>query len=234
MATICGLTFVLQVSSNLEIIPAIRLEYGDQSIKNRNQTQPTKLDLNIIKGLEYMPSLALKYTVKEQNVFRLVGSRTVTRPKFSESAPFQYVADFAGITAQGNPELLNGINYNADFRYEWYPAKADLIAVGGFYKYLQNPIEKTMIATASGQLQSFGNAKSAQVAGVELEISKNLGFFSKKENSIWNDFALALNLSYMFTEVKINPTASTVNTNNNRPLEGASPFLANVSFKYEK
>lgn len=219
---------------NLEIIPSVRLEYGNQSVRNRNQTQPSKTDVNIIKGLEYMPSLAFKYTLKEKNVFRLVGSRTITRPKFSEVAPFQYVADFAGITAQGNPELQNGINYNADFRYEWYPSAGDIISAGAFYKYLQSPIEKTMIATASGQLQSFSNAKSATVAGVEVEVSKNLGFFSKKDSSAWNDFSVALNLAYMFTEVKIDPTGSTINTNNNRPLEGASPFLANASLKYEK
>jgi outer membrane receptor protein involved in Fe transport len=155
------------------------LEYGEQVIRNRNQTQFKKLDVNTIEGLEYMPSLAFKYTLKENHVFRLVGSKTVTRPKFSEVAPFQYVADFAGITAQGNRELDNGTNYNGDVRYEWYPSKTDIISVGGFYKYLQSPIEKTMIATASGQLQSFANAKSATVAGVEIEVSKNLGFFSK-------------------------------------------------------
>jgi TonB-dependent receptor len=220
--------------ANLEIIPAVRLEYGEQVIRNRNQTQFKKLDVNTIAGLEYMPSLAFKYTLKDNHVFRLVGSKTITRPKFSEVAPFQYVADFAGITAQGNPELVNGTNYNGDFRYEWYPTKTDIISVGAFYKYLQTPIEKTMIATASGQLQSFSNAKSATVAGVEIEVSKNLGFFSKNKKSVWNDFAIAFNAAYMFTQVKIDQTTSSINTNNDRPLEGASPFLANASLKYEK
>lgn len=220
--------------ANLEIIPAVRLEYGNQVMTNRNQTQFKKLDVNIIKGLEYMPSLAFKYTLREDHVFRLVGSKTITRPKFSEVAPFQYVADFAGITAQGNPELNNGINYNGDFRYEWYPSKTDLISIGAFYKYLQSPIEKVMIATASGQLQSFANAESATVAGVELEVSKNLGFFSSKKESVWSDFAVALNAAYMFTKVNINQTGSTINTNNGRFLEGASPWLVNASLKYEK
>ena len=186
-----------------------------------------------------LPSLIAKYSASEKDVIRFVASKTITRPKFNELAPFQYTLFFAGMKAEGNPTLKNGQNYNLDVRYERYPRPGEMITVGAFYKYLDSTIEQTMKATASGQLMSFSNALSAQVGGIEFEFVRNLTFLikdeAKRDSSILKDFGIGFNSTYMFTTVNIDTLDfSSINTNSIRPLEGSSPFLLNLDLRYEK
>jgi TonB-dependent receptor len=227
--------------NKLEVIPGVRVEHANQSVLNRDQVTPSQFNHTVVpndiaEGI--LPSLILKYSHSEKDVFRFVASKTLTRPKFNEIAPFQYIQFFAGTKAQGNDSLKNGTNYNADFRYERYPRAGEMITIGGFYKYLQNPIEQTMRGTASGQLASFSNAKQGHVAGVEFEYVRSLSFLVKEEkrdSSILKDFGLGFNAAYMWTQVTIDTLDLGNNsTNYIRPLEGASPFLVNLDLRYQK
>ena len=228
--------------NDLEIIPGVRYEFSNQSVVNRNQQTPSIIEKTINNSGVFLPSFITKYTKSyedsyKKDVFRFAASKTVTRPKFNELAPFQYTLFFAGMKAEGNPELRNSSNYNFDFRYERYPKPGEMITIGTFYKYLDSPIEQTMKATASGQLMSFANALSAQVAGVELEYVRDLSFLTRDSSmqETLKDFTLGFNTTYMYTTVNIDTTdLSTINTNAVRPLEGASPFLMNVNLRYKK
>ncbi len=224
--------------NKFHIIPGIRYESGYQSVENRNQQTPSEYEKNIILSNDILPSLITRFNATDKDVFRLVASKTLTRPKFNEVAPFQYVLYFAGMKAQGNPNLDNGTNYNADFRYERYGKPGEMFTVGGFYKYLDRPIEQTMRATASGQLMSFANAQSANVLGAEIEMMKSLSFLVrdslKRDTSILNQFSVAMNATYMYTTVIIDTTdGGAINTNSIRPLEGASPYLINFDLSYK-
>ncbi len=224
--------------NKFHIIPGVRFESGYQSVENRNQQTPSEYEKNIILSNDILPSLITRLNATDKDVFRFVASKTLTRPKFNEVAPFQYVLYFAGMKAQGNPELDNGTNYNADFRYERYGKPGEMFTVGGFYKYLDRPIEQTMRATASGQLMSFANAQSANVIGAEIEMMKSLAFLVsdslKRDTSILNQFSVAINATYMYTSVIIDTTdGGAINTNSIRPLEGASPYLINFDLSYK-
>lgn len=220
-------------------IPGARYENGTQSIENRNQQSPSIYEKNTLLSNVVLPSLITRFDVSKNNVFRFVASKTLTRPKFNEVAPFQYVLYFAGLKAQGNSNLVNGENYNFDFRYERYGKRGEMFTFGTFYKYLDNPIEQTMLATASGQLMSFANANFAHVAGAEIELMRNLSFLVKvdslKEKSFLSNINLGFNATYMYTTVSIDSSnGGAINTNNKRPLEGASPFLINFDLSYQK
>lgn len=220
-------------------IPGARYESGTQSIENRNQQSPSIYEKNTLLSNVILPSLITRFDLSKDNVFRFIASKTLTRPKFNEVAPFQYVLYFAGLKAQGNSNLINGENYNLDFRYERYGKRGEMFTLGAFYKYLDNPIEQTMLATASGQLMSFANANFANVAGAEIELLRNLSFLvrndSLKEKSFLNDINLGFNATYMYSSVSIDSTnGGAINTNNERPLEGASPFLINFDLSYQK
>ncbi len=224
---------------DLEVIPGVRYEISNQSVVNRNQQTPSIIERTALDNAILLPSFIAKYSASKKDIFRLVASKTVTRPKFNELAPFQYTLFFAGMKAEGNPELQNGSNYNIDFRYERYPRFGDMITIGTFYKYLDTPIEQTMKATASGQLMSFSNALSAHVGGVEFEYVRNLSFLvkdeDKRDTTFLRNFGVGFNTTYMFTTVNIDTNdLSSINTNSVRPLEGASPFLLNANLKYEK
>lgn len=222
-----------------QVIPGVRYENGLQSVENRNQQSPVKYEKTTLLSNAILPSLITRFNMTDKDVFRFVASKTLTRPKFNEVAPFQYVLYFAGAKAQGNTQLQNGTNYNADFRYERYGKPGELISLGAFYKYLDDPIEQTMLATASGQLLSYANANSANVAGAEFEYLRSLDFLvgdsAKRDTTFLKYLNLGFNASYMFTSVVIDTSnGGAINTNSVRPLEGASPYLINFDLSYQR
>jgi TonB-dependent receptor len=225
------------INNRWEVLPNVRLENGFQSVENRNQTQANVIERNIIRGLDVMPSLTGKFSINENSLVRFGASRTLTRPKFFEVAPFEYLAQVAGMVQIGNPNLTNGINNNVDLRYEFYtPQSADMISIGVFGKQLITPIEQIMRPSAGGQIISFDNTDAGMVTGVEFEYAKNMSFLANKanrENTILKDFSVAGNLAYIYSQVVIKDTTG-FTTNTIRPLQGASPIMANISLKYDK
>mgnify|MGYP000200447395 CR=1 FL=1 len=225
--------FDINISKSIEIIGGARLELSDQKITYQDQTQPDFKRINRIVSTDILPSLILKYQPNDTNIVRMSASKTISRPGFKEVAPFQYTEVFAGATTVGNPELINGENYNFDLRYERYPKRGQFMAVGVFYKHLVNPIEKTM-EVATNQLQSFRNAEKATVAGIEFEFNKSLDFLGKTDSSFWSHVSLGLNGTYLYSKVNFEEGANVAQTNSERALQGASPYLINIDLAYSK
>jgi outer membrane receptor protein involved in Fe transport len=122
-------------------------------------------------------------------------------------------------------------------RYEVYTKNSgDMISIGGFGKILETPIEQIMRPSSGGQIISFNNTDGGLVTGIELEYAKNLSFLVKEEkrdNSKLKNFSLAGNIAYIYSQITIDDQTG-FTTNPRRPLQGASPFMFNVSAKYEK
>jgi TonB-dependent receptor len=221
------------LTPKFELIAGARLELSDQKISYLDQTQPDFKRINRIVSADVLPSLILKYQPNDTNIVRFSASKTISRPGFKEVAPFQYTELFAGATTVGNPELVNGENYNLDLRYERYPRLGEFMAVGVFYKKLINPIEKTM-EVATNQLQSFRNAGSATVAGLELEYTKSLSFLAKSDSSFLKFISLGINATYLYSQVSFDPEANLAQTNSERALQGASPYLINIDLAFSR
>jgi hypothetical protein len=231
-------------STKFQLLSGIRYEDGYQYLITKNQQTPSITDRYEVESGKItenlLPSIVMKYSTNDTNIVRFTVSKTISRPGFKEVAPFEYVEMFAGTKSKGNPLLKNAYVYNADIRLERYPRFGERIAIGGFYKYLQNPIEKTMLATASGQLQSFANAQQGIVTGIEMELTRNLNFIGGDSTAV-NDFfshvSFNANAAYIYSQVIIDTTlegASIISTNLRRPLQGASPLLINLDLTYKK
>ena len=177
---------------------------GDWYAERRN------LDKN-----DLFPTLNLKYTVNDANSIRFSASRTVTRPSFIEMAPFLYQESYGSAQIRGNNELQNGYNYNFDLRYEHFGKNGDMISLTAYFKYLDSPIERIQALQGGATLHSFQNADNGMAGGMEVELRKQL----------MKDLRLGANISYMYTNVKL-PEGGAY-TNKERPLQGASPILAN-------
>ena len=182
---------------------------GDWYAERRN------LDKN-----DLFPTLNLKYTVKDANSIRFSASRTVTRPSFIEMAPFLYQESYGSAQIRGNNELQNGYNYNFDLRYEHFGKNGDMISLTAYFKYLDSPIERIQALQGGATLHSFQNADNGMAGGMEVEFRKQL----------MKDLRLGANISYMYTNVKL-PEGGAY-TNKERPLQGASPILANADLTY--
>ena len=211
----------------------LRYEYSDQTIEYKKvgdlfygSTRIATLEENNI-----FPNLNVRYKLTEKSNLRAALSKTLSRPEFKETAPFLYEEIFGGAQIQGNDSLKNAFNYNIDLKYELFARTGEMMAVSVFGRYLENPIERVVISSSS-QLYSFQNAHEAYVGGVEVEYNKKLSNVFK-EMAFWKDLSCGVNFSVLYSQINLEQTNSTINTNTSRGLQGASPYLVNADLNYE-
>lgn len=186
--------------------------WDDASIENRSELNSSDL----------FPALNIKYAFNEANSLRFSLSKTITRPSFIEMAPFLYKESYGSAEIRGNSDLKNGYNYNIDLRYEFFPKNTnDLFSITGYYKKLDNPIERVQESSGGSAVHSFRNASDGMAAGVEIEIRKEL----------LRNLRMGVNGSYMYTNVKL-PEGEGIYTDSQRQLQGASPYLVNADISY--
>lgn len=172
-----------------------------------------------------LPSLNFKYDVAEKHSLRLGLSKTYTLPQSKEISPFRYIG--VNFKSQGNQNLKPSDNYNIDLKWDFYPSAGELISVGVFYKYIQNPISRIEIASAGGYLSYENISDCATAAGVEFELRKDI--FKHTAGEALHKMNFGLNGAYTYTMAKVeqatDPTGS--------QLEGAAPFIGNADITYQ-
>ncbi len=129
--------------------------------------------------------------------------------------------------SQGNPNLKPSDNYNFDLKWDFNPSPTELVSLTAFYKHIKDPISRIEVASAGGYLSYENISDRATVAGVEVEIRKNLFVrpLSSAANGM-NKLSFGLNGSYIYTNAKM-PLA-TVTTGSQ--LEGAARGLPTSTF----
>lgn len=182
---------------------------------------------NTIENDYLLPSLNLKFNIDKKNSLRLGASKTYTLPQAKEISPYRYVG--VNFNSQGNPHLKPSDNYNLDLKWDFNPTPTELISLTAFYKLIKNPISRIEVASAGGYLSYENIADEATVAGVEVEIRKNL-FVRPLGNGAngMNRLSVGFNGSYIHTNAKM-PLA-TVTTGSQ--LEGAAPWIANFDLSH--
>ncbi|MCB0731557.1 MAG: TonB-dependent receptor [Ignavibacteriae bacterium] len=200
------------------------------------------LDVDDEKGkldnTDILPSLNLIYAINENMNFRLAYTNTIARPTFRELAPylsFEFVGDFLYM---GNPNLKRTLITNYDLRWEWFLNPGEIIALSGFYKDFNDPIESYIDPTFSDDntLRSVKNVDRALVYGLEFEFRKGLGFIS----SDLENFKIGSNLSLVESKVDVPQEEidekiynGDPNPDKTRPFVGQSPYLFNVNLTYD-
>jgi len=229
--------FTYPVSEKLIFQAGLRFENIEQLINwdtnisssvNNLTTDPAKIDKTYL-----LPSLNAKYSINDDKALRFAASQTYTLPQFKENAAFLY--EDVNFSEFGNPYLIPSTNYNVDVKYDWFFSKTELISLGGFYKYIQDPINRIRVASAANEL-SYVNSGTAFVTGAELEARKTLYSFATEESENANDLSFGLNMSYLYSEQK-NTDTDTDNitvlfTNEKSKLQGATPLLINSDISY--
>lgn len=199
----------------------LRYERSEQWVNyatDGGQAKRNELNTN-----DLFPAVNMKYTLDPSNSLRLSVSRTVTRPSFIEMAPFLYQESYGSSQIRGNADLKNGYNYNLDLRYEFFDSNNvnNMIALTGYGKILQDPIERTQTLSGGAAVHSFQNASTGVAAGLEVELRRELT----------RDIRVGVNGSFMYTNVKL-PEDGGAYTNAQRALQGASPYLVNADISY--
>lgn len=228
------------LTEKLTVNAGVRFEKVDQSVEfdtnlassSNPTTDPSEINKNFV-----LPSFNMKYSITDNSIVRLAGSKTYTLPQFKEIAPFLY--EDVTFNSFGNPYLLPANNYNADLKYEYYLATDELIAITGFYKKIQNAINRIEVNSAASEL-SYVNTGDANIAGAELEVRKKI-FGSESEDAIIKkSLSFGFNASYLYSKQELKDVGSdelTVRfTNEEDKLEGSSPVIlgGDLTYNYEK
>jgi outer membrane receptor protein involved in Fe transport len=157
--------------------------------------------------------------------------QTVSRPEFRELAPFTFYNFVIDNIISGSPDLQRAKISNADLRYEFFPGAGQIISVSGFYKKFNNPIELINRTGTSGAPELYyTNVKGATSYGVEAEYRMNLGFLKKNDStSFLKQITLYANGSLIRSKVDLEGISG---SEENRPLQGQSPYIVNAGLFY--
>ena len=186
-----------------------------------------------IDEVDVLPSLNAVYQLQDNMNLRAAATRTLARPTIREIAPFSSRDLTLGDFVSGNPNLDRTLITNYDLRWEWFARPGEIFAVSGFYKDMQDPIER-VILDGNGA-QTFRNVERANVYGLELEGRSRLD----RIHRALSDFSVGFNASFVRSEVNIDSLELAIRresrpeTGDTRDLQGQSPYLINADLSYE-
>ncbi len=181
----------------------------------------------------WLPAAGVTYAYSDNAQVRLGFGRTVSRPDFRELSSAPFTDPELDIDTIGNPDLKPTRIRNLDLRWEYYFGGTDSVSVALFDKKFENPIEKLRVPGSSPLLE-LANAASAHNYGIEFDGQKSLGFIGER----WFDgldldrFNAGFNYARIRSSIELDPVSASYQTNLSRPMQGQSPYVANVQLGY--
>jgi hypothetical protein len=213
------------ISDRLQLVGGARVENWRLNVDTRTVTgliapaRPRKTDV--------LPALALTYRLTEDQNLRLSATQTLARPEYRELSPVPYFEQIGLLTTFGNPDLERTLIQNLDARWEWFPRSGEVISLGVFAKWFDQPIERVIIPQAGTLANSFVNAMGANNYGVELELRKGLDVLAAG----LAPFSLFANTTWMKSDIDLGANAAGL-TNLSRPMAGQSEYVVNAGLTY--
>ena len=220
-------------------IDVVDLVTGVPLVTGEPVTAQDSTNTGSIQVTDVLPSLNVVYALSPRMNVRAAATRTLARPTFREIAPFQSFDFATDGPLLGNPDLDRTLITNLDLRYEWFNAPGSIFAVSGYYKRLDQPIER-VIVDLENNINQFLNVDRATILGAELELRQRLatiggpfgGPFLRSLNVGGNVTATQSTITISEEELRerriVDPAAA-----DTRALQGQSPFIVNASLSYE-
>ncbi len=164
----------------------------------------------------WLPGLQARWAVSDGVVLRAAWTNTIGRAPYEQLAPFRiFEADpdgpdaFEGEVEEGNPNLEPLESMNLDAAVEWYLDSGGLLAVGLFYKDIDNPIftRVTTLEDAEFEGRFFTelersrpeNADSGEILGIELNLQQQFTGLPAP----FDGFGVSLNYTYTDSEATV-------------------------------
>ncbi len=174
--------------------------------------------------VDVLPAANIVFQLSDDMFVRTGYSATVARPRLRELSGSVFVDFQRNRTLYGNPDTRRTLIHSVDLRWELFPSNLEVIAVSGFVKVFEDPIE--MVILDRNRTVSFTNVAGAQNVGAEFEARLSLGHLADALSMFW----LGGNFTIMQSQVTLTPAQASVATTTSRPLAGQSPWMANANF----
>jgi len=241
------------VQAEIEVLPllratvGVRYEDGTQSVTLRDLFGGPPPASPAPREEDYwLPAGSLTWNFYEDMQLRLGASRTIARPQFRELAPQPYQDPDTDRNYIGNPFLQDSEILNFDARYEWYFAANEYVALGGFYKDIDRPIEVIINEQGANQQTTFINAPRSQLFGAEIE---SRAYFQLPLGEGWLGdliFFGAANYTFTKSDVRVedgdvvftqanggNPAPAEIYVQDGDKMQGQSDHILNLQFGFE-
>ncbi len=176
-----------------------------------------------------LPAYSLTWKPNPAWRARLAYSETLARPEFRELSTVPFIDDESGYETVGNSELKGTVIKNYDHRWEFYPTPEESFSVGVFMKEFNSPIEETF-EPSDNLRKTYQNAAGARNLGLELEGRYDLRGLAR----FLRRWTLIGNLSLIRSKIELDPAQGGLQTSSERPLQGQSPWIANIQVQYER
>lgn len=209
------------------VIGGARYERSEQSVTTFNPFAVEDAVESVNEGSDVLPSLNVVYQLAPRTNLRFGYGRSLNRPEFRELSPFTFTEVAGGRSVSGNPNLEQATLDGYDVRWETFPRSGEVLAVSAFYKNITKPIER-IIQPTTDLRQSFVNAESARLWGLELEARRDLETLLPALR-YWS---VNLNYAWIQSDVTVGEHQFSVVTNLERPLEGQSDQVANLALQF--
>lgn len=227
---LAGYTLVdLPLGAGFRLLSGVRFEFSDQNVKTFELFNPEAEPVTAsLATKDWLPALAFTWALPKGHQLRLGFSRTVSRPDFRELSPATFNDVTGGRQVFGNADLNRALLTNVDLRWEWYIAPGESLSVGLFYKNFQDPIEQ-VVKVAAQHTVTWENAKGANNFGLEVEFRKSFDFIA----DALRDLYVAFNGTLIYSRIQLRDTEGSIQTSQNRPLQGQSPWVFNLQLGYD-
>ncbi len=200
MAAYAGLD--LEYNEFFRLAFGLRYEESEQTtVTARSGVANSAFAFDPLKEDYLLPSATATFTFADNWQVRLAASQTINRPQFRELTPSIFVNTETDERFVGNPFLTNSKSTNFDARIEYYFASNQFVTVGAFYKDLTDPIEEFTLPLGAEVVNSFVNAPSAELFGLEVEFEKkfNLADMGLK-GRFWDSKDFIVRSNYTFAD----------------------------------
>jgi hypothetical protein len=237
-------------TGKVKINAGIRQELTMQHV-NSAADPGTPFSENIgISYHDFLPSFNIIYSFNEKQDLRLSYFSAVSRPSLYDITFFNM--DYDDYSVSGNPFLKRSTANNFDVRYDLYqPGIIDELQLTGFFKKIYDPFEKTLIGAndtlypipgnglpytpASKLTEQLRNYNTATNYGFEFSMVKNFSHLGITANYTFTDSRIEQLKKY---KQRVDPQNQatdiiTVSRLQQRPLQGQSKHVANMSFSYQ-
>ncbi len=187
-----------------------------------------------------LPSFSVKYAFDEKDQVKFSYGQSYIYPDFREFTSGGYMDPNEIAQIVGNPDLTYTDITNFDLKYEHYFTDVNYITAAVFYKSLINPIEDASIPSSTIPVYTYINSKSANIYGIELDGTTNLGFLKGEHTSTiekylgdLNNYYLSANMTFLKSKVDLTEKQKAEYTTDGRQLQGLSPTVYNLTLGYD-
>lgn len=211
------------------LIAGARQESSSQIVTTFNPFDVSNAVESARDNEDLLPSVNVVYQLAQRTNLRFAYGRSLNRPEFRELSPFTFTEVAGGRSVSGNPELQQATIDSYDVRWESFPGSGDVLAASAFFKRIDKPIERIIQPTTDFR-QSFVNAHSASLWGLELEMRQSL----ERLSPALSNWSVSANFAHIESNVTVGAQQLSVVTSTERPLEGQSDDVGNLALQFRQ